>query len=151
MPETPTDHRLTTLGKVENLKTYKLKRRAARIVPQLLDPLSRDHVVQHLDDSGEVAVWREAGRMAGRRLGVHVRTGQTSCGCPDRTGEHVWVANLDAPAPEEGVGAAALNRLAALVDGPEHRGSVRSRPPWLRLVRQPPPAGPAEDGRIDRE
>ena len=151
MPEVPTDNILTTLGRVEDLETFKLRRQAARIVPQLLDPLSRSHVIQHLDDSDEVAAWREAGRMAGRRLGVHVRTGRTSCGCADRTGAHVWVANLDAEVPEEGIGAAALNRLAALVDGPEPQRSGRSRPPWLRLVRQPPPAGPAEDGRIDRE
>ena len=151
MPETPTDHISITSGAVEDLETFKLQRQAARIVPQLLDPLSRSHVIQHLDDPYEVAAWREAGRIAGRRLGVHVRTGQTSCGCSDRTGEHVWVANLDAEVPEEGIGAAALSRLTALVDGPDPQGSVRSRPPWLRLVRQPPLAGPAGDGHTGQE
>ena len=151
MPKAPTDHISTTSGAVEDIETFKLRRQAARIVPQLLDPLSRDHIVRHLDNSGEVAVWREAGRMAGRRLGVHVRTGQTSCGCPDRTGEHVWVANLDAQVPEEGIGAAALDRLTALVDGSEQVESARSRPPLLQLVPQPLPAGPAGDGRTGRE
>ena len=150
MPKAPTDHISTTSGAVEDIETFKLRRQAARIVPLLLDPLSRDHVVQHLDDPHEVAAWREAGRIAGRQLGIHVRTGQTSCGCVDRTGEHVWVANLDAQVPEEGIGAAALNRLTALVDGPEQEGSVRSRRPLLRLVPQPLPGGPAGDGRSGR-
>ena len=150
MPETPTDHISITSGAVEDFERFKLRRKAARIVPLLLDPLSRDHVIRHLDDSDEVAAWREAGRMAGRQLGIHVRTGQTSCGCADRIGEHVWVANLDAQVPEDGLDAAALDRLTALVDGPEQQGSDRSRPPWLRLVPQPPPAGPAADGRTDR-
>ena len=150
MPKTPPDHISTTFGAVEDLARFKLRRQAAMIVPQLLDPLSRDHVLEHLDDPSDVAAWREAGRMAGRQLGIHVRTGQTSCGCADRSGEHVWVANLDAEVSEEGIGAAALDRLTALVDGPEQQGSARSRPPWLRLVPQPPPAGPAADGRTDR-
>ena len=46
--------------------------------------------------------------MAGRMLGVHVRTGQTSCGCADRNREHVWVANLDAEVPEDGILASSL-------------------------------------------
>ena len=151
MPETPTDHISITSGAVEDLERFKLRRQAVRIVPLLLDPLGRDHVVRHLDDPYEVAAWREAGRMAGRQLGIHVRTGQTSCGCADRTGEHVWVANLDAEASEEGIGAAALGRLTALVDGPEQLGSVRSRRPSLQLVPQLPPAGPAGDARTGRE
>ena len=75
MPETPTDHISITSGAVEDFERFKLRRQAARIVPLLLDPLSRDHVIRHLDDSDEVSAWREAGRMAGRQLGIHVRTG----------------------------------------------------------------------------
>ena len=151
MPKTPPDHISTTFGAVEDLARFKLRRQAARIVPQLLDPLSRDHVLEHLDDPSNVAAWRAAGRSAGPQLGIHVRTGQTSCGCADRSGEHVWVANLDAEVSEEGIGAAALDRLTALVDGPEQQGSARGRPPWLRLVPQPPPAGPAGDGHTGQE
>ena len=40
MPETPTDHISITSGAVEDLETFKLRRQAARIVPQLLDPLT---------------------------------------------------------------------------------------------------------------
>ena len=56
MPEVPADNILTTLGRVEDLETFKLRRQAARIVPQLLDPLSRSHVIQHLDDPDTVDV-----------------------------------------------------------------------------------------------
>jgi hypothetical protein len=38
---------------------------------------------QHFDEADEAEVWREA-RLAGRRLGVHVRTGRARCVCPDR-------------------------------------------------------------------
>jgi len=61
-------------------------------------------------------MWREAGRLARRRLGRHVRTGSTRCGCADRDGSHVWVVDLDYEVSEAEQRRAVL-WLSALLDG----------------------------------
>jgi hypothetical protein len=70
-------------------------------VTHLLDSLRRrGDVSQHLDEADEAEAWREAARLAGGRLGVHVRTGRTRYVCPDRVGVHVWAVNLDVEVSE---------------------------------------------------
>lgn len=151
MPNRPADHISITFRGVEDLETYRRRRQVDAILPDVLDSLRRSgDATQHLDDPPEAGVWREAARVAGRRLGVHVRTGETACGCPDRDGVHVWVVNLDAEVNEADL-RAALNRAAALVDGSPGVRRFRHRQPSPPLAPPPPPAGQGEDGRSDPE
>lgn len=122
MPQRAADNISTAFRNVEDLGAYRRRRLATAIFPQLLDPLRRGgDVIRHLDDPDQIDLWREAGRIAGRKLGVHVRTGQTGCGCPDGIGVHVRVVNLDAEVTD-GEMRVALNRLTALIDGPGQWG-----------------------------
>jgi len=74
-------------------------------------------VLRHLDDSADVDLWRQAGRLTGRRLGRHVRTGVTPCGCEDLSGVHVWVLDLDREATAADRRQAVL-LVNALFEGP---------------------------------
>lgn len=73
-------------------------------------------VLRHLDDPAEVDTWREAGRLVGRRLGRHVRTGVTPCACTGLAGAHVWVLDLDREATAADR-AEAVERVSSLVKG----------------------------------
>ena len=151
MPNRPADHISITFRGVEDLEAYRRRRQVDAVLPDVLDSLRRSgDATQHLDDPREAVVWREAARAAGRRLGVHVRTGETGCGCSDRDGVHVWVVNLDAEVNEADL-RAALNRVVALVDGSPGVRRFRHRRPSPPLVPPPPPAGQGEDGRSDPE
>ncbi|MEX2652296.1 MAG: hypothetical protein WD473_07610 [Acidimicrobiia bacterium] len=115
MPESTTDHISITFRGVEDLAAFRRRRHVEAVVPHLLDSLRRrGDVSQHSDEADEADLWREAARVAGRRLGVHVRTGRTRCVCPDRDGVHVWAVNLDVEVSEAEL-RAAVNRAAALM------------------------------------
>ena len=148
MPKTTADHISITFRGVEDLAAFRRRRKVEAVTPHLLDPLRRrGDVSQHFDEADEAEVWREAARLAGRRLGVHVRTGRTRCVCPDREGVHVWAVNLDVEVSEAEV-RAAINRAAALVDGSP--GMSRRRRPSPLPAPQPPLADPGGDGRSGR-
>jgi len=63
------------------------RRRVERLVPQIMDELqayrSVTHGTEHVKD---VELWRKAARIAGRRLGIQVRTGVS------RDGRKVWAS-----------------------------------------------------------
>jgi len=90
------DHEMTTSQRVRSIEQHRRRCRAEPLIPEVaLELQAAGTVVSHLDDPADVEMWREAGRLAGRRLGRHVRTGSTRCGCADRDGSHVWVVDLD--------------------------------------------------------
>jgi hypothetical protein len=63
------------------------QRRLERLVPQLEYELRTYRSVTHgADQIGNVELWRKAARIAGRRLGIPVRTGVS----PD--GTKVWAS-----------------------------------------------------------
>ena len=94
--EVVADHKMTPPRRVQSLEQHRRRRRAEPLIPEVVFELrAAGAVVRHLDDPADGEMWREAGQLAGRRLGRHVRTGSTRCGCADREGSHVWVIDLD--------------------------------------------------------
>jgi len=90
------DHEMTTSRRVQSLEQHRRRRRAELLIPEVAFELqAAGTVVSQLDDPADVEMWREAGPLAGRRLGRHVRTGSTRCGCADRDGSHVWMVDLN--------------------------------------------------------
>ncbi len=87
---------MTTSRRVTSIEEYRRRRRIEALMPEVaLEFQSTGVVLRHLDDPADVDLWREAGRLTGRRLGRHVRTGVTRCGCEGLSGAHVWVLDLD--------------------------------------------------------
>jgi len=108
---------MTTSRRVQSLDRHRRRRRAEPLIPEVAFELqAAGAVVRHLDDPADAEMWREAGRLAGRRLGRHVRTGSTRCGCADRVGSHVWVVDLDHEVSEADQRRAVLV-LSAIFDG----------------------------------
>jgi hypothetical protein len=63
------------------------RRRVEKLVPQLMDELQTHRSVTHgADQVADVDVWRKAARIAGRRLGIPVRTGVS------RDGTKIWAS-----------------------------------------------------------
>jgi len=70
------DHEMTTARRVTSIEEHRRRRRVEALMPEvMLEFQSTGVVLRHLDDPAEVEFWREAGRLIGRRLGRHVRTG----------------------------------------------------------------------------
>jgi hypothetical protein len=116
------DHEMTTSRRVTSIEDHRRRRRVEALLPEMaLEFQSTGVVLRHLDDPTDVDVWREAGRLVGRRLGRHVRTGVTPCGCAALTGAHVWVLDLDREATAADR-AQAIQLVSTLVDGGEPPG-----------------------------
>lgn len=111
------DLKMTISRRVHNLDRHRRRRRAEPLIPEVaLELQAAGAVVRHLDNPADAEMWREAGRLAGRRLGRHVRTGSSRCGCTDRDGSHVWVVDLDHEVSEAEKRQSVL-LLSAMFDG----------------------------------
>jgi hypothetical protein len=63
------------------------RRRVEKLVPQLIHELKTHRSVTHgADQIADIDAWRKAARIAGRRLGIPVRTGLS------RDGTKVWAS-----------------------------------------------------------
>ncbi len=93
---------MTTSRNVVSLAAVRRRRRVEPLIPEVTSELSANGtLIRHLDEPTDVDFWREAGRAAGRRLGVRVRTGSTRCGCVGGEGVHVWVLDIEREATVE--------------------------------------------------
>jgi hypothetical protein len=93
---------MTTSRNVVSLAAVRRRRRINPLIPEIAWELAATGtLVRHLDEPTDVDSWREAGRAAGRRLGVRVRTGSTRCGCVGSEGVHVWVLDINREATVE--------------------------------------------------
>ncbi len=118
------DHEMTTARRVTSIEEHRRRRRVEALMPEvMLEFQSTGVVLRHLDDPAEVEFWREAGRLIGRRLGRHVRTGVTRCACEDLSGAHVWVLDLDREATAADR-AQAVQLVSALLEGSEESPKV---------------------------
>lgn len=94
------------VGKVVDLEERKARALADHLLPVLRD---RGSLLVDAADIEDCERWRRAARIAGRRLGVRVRTGVTG------GGERVWAASLDHEVSEAEMRQAGL-AMDALLD-----------------------------------